>query len=89
MSKGIIGSGVEVSDALDPDRNLLEVCCEEESALGRSTADSRGCGIIRVHKKRNQLKECTLDESVRFIRKDGCTLDWVAIPVSGGSCLQF
>ena len=90
MSEGLTGSGVEGgSDAPDSDRNLLEVCCEDNSALGQCTAESKGCEILRITEKRDLLKDRTFNESVRFIRKDGCTLAWVAIPCTGGSVLQF
>ena len=70
-------------------RNLLEICCEEDSALGKRTADSTGCEVLRITEKSDQLKDRTFNESVRFIRKDGRTLAWVAIPCTGGSILQF
>ena len=73
------------------DRLLIEFCCGENSKMGMSWRESRGCRVARV----TIANDVTTPAGLRYVQDlieqcDGPhTLLWAAMPCTGGSPWQF
>ena len=77
------------------DRVMVEFCCSRNSTLGKPTAASKGCKIIRVHEDldaNSRACEDMIVESVGAVKRDqprAPVLVYAALPCTGGSSWQF
>ena len=70
------------------DRVIIEYCCYKDSLMGRPTAQSKGCRVIRVTSEHDQTTKQGLSwllEEIRGIPRNIPILLWGSIPCTGGS----
>ncbi|MDA8584202.1 hypothetical protein N9L68_08195 [bacterium] len=62
-------------------RYFVELCCEENSALGQRRAEFEGCHVVRITRQIDFTTPEGLQTALGGVRADVCTLTWVSIPI--------
>ena len=72
-------------------RIIIELCCENDSRLGKVTSNNRGCFTIRVTAEHDLTRKTTVDNVVKLVNlikvMELPVLLWVSIPCTGGTRL--